>query len=315
MKRHRFPQLRMFLVAMVLAAGLGAQQPTWAQAASAMEEANAHYQAQEWEQAAAAYAAIAQADSTQGLMWYRWGYALSQLGKYREAADVYEQMVARGRTQPVVKYQLGVAYALMGAHEEAFNWLGQAVEEGYARVQYLESDTSLAALRTTSEDRFAQIVEQADENALPCEYSEKHRQFDFWIGEWEVYNPQEQRVGTNSIQKAENGCVLVEDWTSAGGGTGMSINYYDPGKDQWVQQWVAASGTLVQIEGGLTEDGAMLLEGELVSVNGQTTPFRGTWTPLSDGRVRQFFEQSTDGGETWTTWFDGYYVRRDEERE
>jgi len=32
---------------------------------------------------------------------------------------------------------------------------------------------------------------------------------------------------------------------------------------------------------------------------------------LPDGRVRQFFEQSTDGGETWTTWFEGFYTRKE----
>ena len=39
----------------------------------------------------------------------------------------------------------------------------------------------------------------------------------------------------------------------------------------------------------------------------QRQPFRGTWTPLEDGVVRQHFEQSGDDGATWTTWFDGYY--------
>jgi hypothetical protein len=40
-------------------------------------------------------------------------------------------------------------------------------------------------------------------------------------------------------------------------------------------------------------------------------PFRGLWTPLPDGRVRQFFEQSNDGGETWVPWFEGFYTRKD----
>jgi hypothetical protein len=26
--------------------------------------------------------------------------------------------------------------------------------------------------------------------------------------------------------------------------------------------------------------------------------------------VRQLFEESADGGKTWTLWFDGYYTRR-----
>ena len=38
---------------------------------------------------------------------------------------------------------------------------------------------------------------------------------------------------------------------------------------------------------------------------------RTTWTPLEDGRVRQHWESTTDGGKSWSTVFDGYYSRND----
>ena len=31
---------------------------------------------------------------------------------------------------------------------------------------------------------------------------------------------------------------------------------------------------------------------------------------MDDGRVRQFFEQSNDEGETWSPWFEGFYTRQ-----
>ena len=34
-----------------------------------------------------------------------------------------------------------------------------------------------------------------------------------------------------------------------------------------------------------------------------------TWTPNADGSVRQHWRVSPDGGATWTTSFDGKYVR------
>ncbi len=151
---------------------------------------------------------------------------------------------------------------------------------------------------------------EADKKARPCEYDERFRQFDFWIGHWEVSNAQGQIAGTNKIEKAEQGCMLLERWTGRSGGTGTSMNYFDTAKGKWVQVWVASAGYSIRIEGGL-EDGAMRLVGELIGGAGTAIPFRGTWTPLDDGRVRQFFEQSTDDGKTWTTWFDGYYVRKD----
>jgi len=69
-------------------------------------------------------------------------------------------------------------------------------------------------------------------------------------------------------------------------------------------------GSQINIRGGLTADG-MLLAGTIHTVGNDTTqPFRGLWTALPDGRVRQFFEISTDEGKTWVTWFDGYYTRK-----
>ena len=143
----------------------------------------------------------------------------------------------------------------------------------------------------------------------PCQDDPTYRQFDFWLGEWDVFNPQEQQAGTNTIELAENGCLLIENWTSGQGGTGKSINYYDPMDKKWKQVWVSASGTVGHFSGGL-KDGAMHLEGTWINPNGTSYPLRGSWTPLEDGRVRQHFESSQDEGKTWSTWFDGYYVKR-----
>ena len=95
---------------------------------------------------------------------------------------------------------------------------------------------------------------------------------------------------------------------SAGGGTGTRMNYFDPGSGQWVQVWMG-SGFLIDIRGGLV-DGSMTLTGHIdYLANATRKSFRGTWTALEDGRVRQFFEESPDDGKTWTPWFEGFYVR------
>jgi hypothetical protein len=74
--------------------------------------------------------------------------------------------------------------------------------------------------------------------------------FDFWVGEWDVTVPDGRRAGTNHIEKMERGCLLVERWTGAVGGTGMSMNYYDPAKARWLQLWVSSNGVVIEIEGG-----------------------------------------------------------------
>lgn len=155
-------------------------------------------------------------------------------------------------------------------------------------------------------------VEAAPASGKPAQpgcTSEVHGQLDFWVGDWEVENGQGKLVGHNTIIREQRGCVLVEQWRAAGGGTGTSLSYHDPQRGAWVQQWVDGAGGVIDLEGGLL-DGAMHLAGTHAKQDGTVSQLRGTWTPLADGRVRQHFEESTDGGASWQPWFDGYYRRR-----
>ena len=90
----------------------------------------------------------------------------------------------------------------------------------------------------------------------------------------------------------------------------MSVNFVDGIDGKWVQVWNSANGAQINIRGGMTAEG-MAMTGTIHYVsNGTTAPFRALWTPLPDGRVRQYFEQSNDGGKTWTPWFEGFYTRK-----
>lgn len=143
--------------------------------------------------------------------------------------------------------------------------------------------------------------------AGPCAGPE-FRQFDFWIGRWTVQRPDGHAAGINAITSEEAGCAIVEHWTSANGGTGQSLNFFDPAAGKWRQVWVGL-GLVLTMEGGLV-DGAMVLEGPLQYVGtGRVTRLRGMWTVLPDGRVRQQFHESEDAGRSWKPWFDGYYSR------
>jgi hypothetical protein len=142
----------------------------------------------------------------------------------------------------------------------------------------------------------------------PCA-AEAHRAFDFWVGEWDVRDADGKAAGVNQVTSEENGCVIVEHWRSAQGGHGQSWNYYDPATKKWNQLWIGL-GLLLHMEGDAGE-GSMRLQGPLQYLaQDKATTLRGTWTALPDGRVRQLFEESEDGGKTWTLWFDGYYARR-----
>ena len=143
----------------------------------------------------------------------------------------------------------------------------------------------------------------------PCSAAE-HRQFDFWIGDWNVTTPDGTAAGRNSISRILNGCVLLEEWTGAGGGSGKSFNLYNARKQQWHQTWVDGNGGILEIDGALNGNGEMVLSGEQPLRQGDgVARNRITWTPRSPDEVRQHWEVSTDGGATWRTVFDGTYRR------
>ena len=157
---------------------------------------------------------------------------------------------------------------------------------------------------------FAGNSASAQSPQFPCEEDERFAQFDFWLGEWDVHVASGDFAGSNVITSPYRSCVLIEKWTNASGGGGMSVNYLDHQTGEWVQVWNDASGGQINIRGGLTDDG-MLLEGTIHNVATNTTaPFRGLWTLLEDGRVRQFFEQFDDESGEWKPWFEGFYTRK-----
>jgi hypothetical protein len=146
-----------------------------------------------------------------------------------------------------------------------------------------------------------------------CENNPGFGDFDFWVGEWDVYSNDAARQfqGRNSISKHYASCLLKEEWHGAQGGGGFSVNYYNSVKDEWRQVWIA-NGYSIDYSGGLNEDGAMLLEGFIFNYRQDAaTPFRGKWTPQADGSVIQHFDIFDEASSTWNVWFEGLYVKRE----
>lgn len=272
------------------------------------QPADSLFQAGDFAGAAQAYAARLKAHPDDARGWFRLGMAHHQQAHYREALLAWEKAEETGFPPAFTRYNRAAALARLGDADGAIDWLGRAIEAGFSQVQTLQTDDDLAPLRKDA--RFQALVEAADRKARPCLHDEHRRQFDFWIGTWDVHTSTGQLAGTNTIEAVEQGCVLRENWTGQSGGTGTSYNFYDPTEQAWKQLWVDAQGNHALFTGHFV-DGAMRFEGTWVNADGTTSLMTMTFTPLDDGRVRQYFEQSTDGGATWKTWFDGYYSRRD----
>ncbi len=140
--------------------------------------------------------------------------------------------------------------------------------------------------------------------------AEHDRQFDFWIGDWDVTVVGSGQVaGTNSIHPILDGCVLHEVYETPAGYRGQSFNSYDPQTGQWHQTWVDNFGLVLKIDGGIV-DGKMVLSGPGRDQQGNDIINRITWTPHDDGSVQQTWDVSADGGATWVNSFDGLYRKR-----
>ena len=152
----------------------------------------------------------------------------------------------------------------------------------------------------------------AEVSSAPCA-EPLRRQFDFWLGTWEVTNPAGKVVGHSRIESILEGCALQEHWQSTSGVAGKSLNVYNLDKQLWEQFWVDNSGARLHLVGGLDEGQMVLRNQESADVRILATQNeRVTWTPNADGSVRQRWESSKDGGKTWTVSFDDLYRRSPE---
>ncbi|HEY6620367.1 MAG TPA: hypothetical protein VIY68_12535 [Steroidobacteraceae bacterium] len=149
-------------------------------------------------------------------------------------------------------------------------------------------------------DRDALATESA--KTAPCE-SPVYRQFDFWIGDWDAFDVGEpsKMVARTQVTRILGGCVLLEDYQGADGHFGRSFSIYDSLRNRWHQTWVTNQGTLLMIEGGL-EKGKMVLRGA-DRIKDKTRQVRGVWKAVPEG-VQETAVISTDGGKTWSQWFD-----------
>ncbi|HEY4999025.1 MAG TPA: hypothetical protein VII36_07775 [Usitatibacter sp.] len=140
----------------------------------------------------------------------------------------------------------------------------------------------------------------------PCSAAES-RQFDFWVGDWDVYLPNGKLAGTNRIERIY-GCVLHESWKNEKV-QGQSFNAFDADRGVWHQTWVDSMGSILLIEGAFRNGAMSMSDAALPAKKDPKVVNEITWTPQADGSVRQHWRVSPDGGKTWNTSFDGKYVR------
>lgn len=272
-------------------------------------EANTVYQASEWAKAAAAYEKIVALEPENVGSSYRLGIVYLNLNQSGDAQKYLDKVFASS-PNAVFALALARAYAQAGNKAKAFEIIEKSTKLGGIAPETLTAEKDFDRWKTDAD--FQALIKKSDLAVNPCKASVEFRQFDFWIGEWEVKNPQGVPSGTSSVQLILGECTIFENWSSAGGSNGKSFNIYDRNDKKWHQTWVSDKGTFTHYIGGLEEGNIVLVANTIVG--GNRTLAKMTFSKRANGDVRQFGENSTDDGKTWTTAFDLIYVRIKKEK-
>jgi hypothetical protein len=155
--------------------------------------------------------------------------------------------------------------------------------------------------------RAGQASSLAAQNAAPppaCT-APQFRQFDYWIGEWDVTDSTGTKIAESSITRVSAGCAIAEHWKPLKGPDGHSLSWYEPRDSSWHQQWIGGDGFVARFDGNL-EDGEMVLTEPVVPVSF----VRMRYVKKPNGVVQQLLWSSTDRGATWTLAFVGNYTRK-----
>ncbi len=158
---------------------------------------------------------------------------------------------------------------------------------------------------------------QTSREVPPACQSPEARQFDFWLGEWNIEQQILQADGTwfktgatTKVSRALDGCALVESWEGkvlffwegmkeAELLRGMSVRSYDAEKKKWSLYWMdTRRPQFVSFEGSFVNGTGTFLRSSTTAQN-QPLLTRIVFSDITASSVRWELAISTDAGKTW----------------
>jgi len=170
----------------------------------------------------------------------------------------------------------------------------------------------IALAVTSTSTLLAQQV--ASPSTSPCT-APQQKQFDFWVGDWDLTWPGEKAGetghGTNHISRVMDGCVVEERFSGEASMPlrGQSVSMYDTGAGRWKQTWVDNEGGYLDFVGAF-KDGQMIFEREALRKDGTRILQRMVWKNITSNELDWSWEASTDGGKTWQVKWPIHYKRK-----
>ncbi|MEP6710776.1 MAG: tetratricopeptide repeat protein [Ferruginibacter sp.] len=273
--------------------------------------ADSFFLARNWTKAKQLYETILKDTSKSALAWNRLGFTYYNLKMNDAALKCFKKSLSQmppPALKIIVYSRMARIHALHNDKQIAFTDLDSAVSLGYSNVAEIDTLTDYDKIR--NDKYFKHLRDQVYINANPCMSNAHAREFDFWVGEWKVFQTGTKIVAGHSIiQLISGGCAILENWTSTGS-NGKSINFIDPVTNKWKQSWAGNYVNGVQeFVNGEYKDSAMRFTFESADAQGNKINGRFIFYNEGPNQVRQFNETSADSGKTWSTSYDLTYVR------
>jgi len=160
----------------------------------------------------------------------------------------------------------------------------------------------------------------------PCAAPE-FRQFDFWIGDWDLVSltPGAGKdrwdtvpgTPTDHVEVMLAGCALLQRWDDAPDAPpsngpplhGLSVSKWDPALKKWRQVWVDNQGSWLVFTGEW-KNGRMELYTEPKETKGKSVVMRQVFADITPDTMKWSWERSEDGGHSYVPVWKLDYKRR-----
>ena len=241
-----------------------------------------------------------------GQVYYFMGASLVRLKKFGEAESNLIMAIKNGFPPNPANANLLRVYAGLKQENKLFELLNKSADEGMANYAFFDNSPEFDPYRENK--LFKNAYKKIYSNAFPCISQKDTQRLDFWIGEWDIFNPgNDSKVASSVVSKSRDGCTLYEDYEHSSGFFGRSMNYYDPADSLYKQVWVDLRNRVSKYIETESKEGFLTMQADL----GGGTLTRTTWTyNKEDDTVLQAAESSSDQGETWSPGFTGIYKRK-----
>jgi hypothetical protein len=140
----------------------------------------------------------------------------------------------------------------------------------------------------------------------PTAANPESRQLDFWVGNWTVTAPGSAPNAVSVVRLELDKSLLIESWDGGRGHKGENVFAYSADDKTWHGMFTDNRGRVHVLTGKEIKPGLV----EFTGTSGADQMDRVRVTKISDEKVVESWDKSTDHGATWKTEFRGEYSRK-----